>query len=470
MNNPYFDILKTKNVFYIGYNKKALQEAENKAVEVFSEDELSTELKKVNLEAPKDNHSIANEWAIYRWAKSVQAEDYDIEKNNQKIENNLYYKYLQTIYPVSENKDLQGIKIKYANEKPKVLYIDDEYEKGWDKIFKTILDKNNNIEFDSLKTDFSASQEKIIEDAVQKIKEEDIDTVILDFRLHKNDFSNQNANEITSVKLLQEIKKINAGIQVVFFSATNKIWNLQKLQEFGADGFIIKESPENSINPNFTQETIFNFKDTMETAFKRRFLKTLFKKLEKIKINIKHLFADNEEIVNEINSFLEVTFELLYRESYNYAYLQLFLVIELLANHLITEYDTVYVGDICVRENNKQAIRFKDGKYVIEEHKINELQKKNDTNFKVAALLIYRYGFENSSNLHWTTIYSNRNKKVSHYNKDGEVITIENIQEILDFLLYVSDKSNEKDTNKNKGLKVDLNKKIENLAEHFKNR
>lgn len=50
------------------------------------------------------------------------------------------------------------------------------------------------------------------------------------------------------------IKKINPGIQVIIFSATNKVWNLQALQEAGADGFIIKESPENSIDPNFTKK------------------------------------------------------------------------------------------------------------------------------------------------------------------------------------------------------------------------
>lgn len=306
MNNPYFDILKTKNVFYIDYNKKALQEAENKLVEVFSVEELSAEIKKINLEAPKDNHSIANEWAIYRWAKSIQANDEDIEKINQKIECNLYYKYLQTIYPISESKDLQNIKIKFANEKPKVLYIDDEYEKGWNEIFATILYGNS----ESLETDFSASQEKIIDNAINKIKEKDIDTVILDFRLHKNDFNNQNINEITSVLLLQEIKKINAGIQVIFFSATNKIWNLQKLQELGADGFIIKESPENSVNSNFTQETIHNFKATMETVFKRRFLKELFLIFNDISQNIsnaKGSFSEEfDKFLNDLKTQLKI--------------------------------------------------------------------------------------------------------------------------------------------------------------------
>lgn len=470
MDNPYFDILKTKNVFYIDYNKKSLQEAENKLVEVFSA-ELSTEIKKINLEAPKDNHSIANEWAIYRWAKSIQANDEDIEKINQKIEYNLYYKYLQTIYPISEGTDLQNIKIEFANEPPKVLYIDDEYEKGWNEIFATILYDNNKIDFESLETNFSASQEEIIQVATEKIKEKDIDTVILDFRLHKNDFNNKDIDKITSVRLLQEIKKINAGIQVIFFSATNKIWNLQKLQEFGADGFIIKESPENSTNPHFTQETIQNFQATIETAFERRFLKEIFKKIQEIREFVNSLFSENREIKNEINSFLDIAFELLYRESLSFAYLQLFLVIELFANHLLgNDNDIIYVDDVCVRKDNEQSIAFKNGKYVIEKQKLNGNQKKVDTNFKVASLLIYRYGFENSSALEWTKIYTSRNTKVSHYTENGNKIEVEDIYQILDFMLYIFKEDNVKETNKNKGLKVDINEDLQKLKEKFNTR
>ena len=84
IQNPYFDILKTKNVFYIDYSKKTLQEAEKRETELFSESELATEIAKIKLNAPKDNHSIANEWAIYRWAKTIESSDNDIEKINSK--------------------------------------------------------------------------------------------------------------------------------------------------------------------------------------------------------------------------------------------------------------------------------------------------------------------------------------------------------------------------------------------------
>lgn len=307
IQNPYFDILKTKNVFYIDYSKKTLQEAEKRETELFSESELATEIAKIKLNAPKDNHSIANEWAIYRWAKTIESSDNDIEKINAKIESDLYYKYLKTIYPISAtDTNLHNLKIKTPeNDKPKILYIDDEWEKGWYKIFETILCHNSKIEqFGYLDIDSSQNREEIVNQAVEKIKADDIDIVILDFRLHHSDFENNDLQENTSIRILQKIKKYNQGIQVVYFSATNKIWNLQKLQALGADGFIIKEAPENSIDSQFTADTIGNFKEVMETAVKRKFLKIIFLICKQIKKNIENQITLN--LFEEYNKFLKI--------------------------------------------------------------------------------------------------------------------------------------------------------------------
>ncbi|MFK8377050.1 DNA-binding transcriptional response regulator [Capnocytophaga canimorsus] len=307
IQNPYFDILKTKNVFYIDYSKKTLQEAEKRETEPFLQSELANEIRKIQLVAPKDNHSIANEWAIYRWAKTIESSDNDIEKINAKIESDLYYKYLKTIYPISAtDTSLQNLEIQIPqDEKPKILYIDDESKKGWSEIFETILCHNSKIEqFDYLDIDFFQNKEDIINQAIEEIKTNDIDIVILDFRLHESDFENNDLQENTSIKILQKIKKYNQGIQVVYFSATNKIWNLQKLQALGADGFIIKEAPENSIDPQFTADTIGNFKEVMETAVKRKFLKIIFLICKQIKKNIENQIALNP--FEEYNKFLKI--------------------------------------------------------------------------------------------------------------------------------------------------------------------
>ena len=141
LEHPCFNILKTKNVFLIDYSKKAIQEADKNTISPLKEDELTKEIQKLALTAPKDNHTIANEWAIYRWVTMIGTgvRDEGIDIINRNIQQNLYFKYLQTIYPVVRN-ELSAIKIEKGNEKsPKILYIDDEAEKGWDGIFATLL-------------------------------------------------------------------------------------------------------------------------------------------------------------------------------------------------------------------------------------------------------------------------------------------------------------------------------------------
>ena len=85
---------------------------------------------------------------------------------------------------------------------------------------------------------------------------------------------------------MQSIKKLNIGIQVIIFSATTKVWNLQALQEVGADGFIVKESPENSLDTFFTVKTLSEFVKTMDKSIERLFLKTVFMDLNKIKYHL----------------------------------------------------------------------------------------------------------------------------------------------------------------------------------------
>ena len=265
LEHPCFNILKTKNVFLIDYSKKAIQEADKNTISSLKEDELTKEIQKLVLAAPKDNHTIANEWAIYRWVTMIGTgvRDEGIDIINRNIQQNLYFKYLQTIYPVVRN-ELSAVRIEKDDEKsPKILYIDDEAEKGWDEIFATLLCDGSNLDYECLEDDIKKlSKEEIITTSIKEIKEKDIDIVILDFRLHNADFSKEiPIEEVTSMEILKQIKEYNKGIQVLIFSATNKIWNLQALERLGADGFIIKEAPENSVNPNFTKETIANFKN-----------------------------------------------------------------------------------------------------------------------------------------------------------------------------------------------------------------
>jgi len=309
INNEYFDILKTKNIHLINYKKKSFESALKTEDSQLNLKQLTEEITKIRLLPPKnyqDNHSVINEWAIFRWAHAIGISSDGIEKIIEKIDNNLYFKYLQTIYPISEIEKLSDDKLKINyGEGSKVLYIGDEAEKGWNIIFQKFFSINS-ISFDYLDSEFkSKSQIEIIDISYSKIVKDNIDLVILDFRLHNSDFNNLSTNEITGIKLLKKIKAYNPGIQVIIFSATNKIWNLQVMQRAGVDGFIIKESPENSINIDFTNESILMFKNNL-SVLNRIFLKHFYNLTKKIKKNIDDCDdADSPEFkyfLNDLNN------------------------------------------------------------------------------------------------------------------------------------------------------------------------
>ena len=135
VENEYFNILMTKNVQLVAYSKKAFKAAVNEDFTPFKQDELPKELNKLKLDPPlnyADSHSIANEWAIHQWAKTIGCDDaVELEKVFQNVETNLYFKYLRTTNPISEIDRISPEKLKINCEgKPKVLLIDDEAEKG----------------------------------------------------------------------------------------------------------------------------------------------------------------------------------------------------------------------------------------------------------------------------------------------------------------------------------------------------
>lgn len=310
ITNEYFDILKTKNVKLIEYKREAFQRAVETHLEPLTKNELSTEIEKIKLSPPKnyeDSHSISNEWAIYRWASAIGATDKQIDRITNKISESLYFKYLNTIFPIREIGKVGSDDLKITHYgTSSILYIDDEADKGWYEVLCTIFgDYNNMTDVDYLCKELkSKSREEIIDISIEKLKSRDkyFDLVILDFRLHPDDFNEQDIKNVTGLRLLKAIKKLNPGIQVIIFSATNKVWSLQALQDEGADNFIIKESPTNSVEHSFTKRAIISFLSSIKTALKRKFLKQVFEKCQSIKMQLnKYDFEDDSEYADFLN-------------------------------------------------------------------------------------------------------------------------------------------------------------------------
>jgi CheY-like chemotaxis protein len=288
MGNECFNILNIKGIQLIDFSQSGFNLAIENKNTLITENQLSSEIAKLKLNIPDnymDNHSIANIWAMYRWSSilgDLSDLDNELKNTKTKINTNLYYKYLKTLHGTNKIKPINLNQLK-INQRGKILFIDDEANKGWSEIFCTLLEDNNDgVVFDyidDLKFE-QKSQDEIIQICIDEIKqiENYPDIVILDLRLHQSDFESKSISEFTGFKILQEIKRINPGIQVIIFSATNKVWNLQALLKAGADDFIIKEGFENSVDIGFTEVTISKFISTINKSLDRKFLKSIFEK------------------------------------------------------------------------------------------------------------------------------------------------------------------------------------------------
>ena len=358
VQSTYFDILKTKGVKIINMHPKKIIDSFG-SLQPLTENDIKHEMDKIHLPIPQnyeDSHSIANEWAIYRWAVATESEDSAIENVANTIKSNLYFKHLTTIYPPSDIDRIKEEKLKFKDQLScisdaligqkdiNILYVDDEADKGWYEIMANIIHDVNNISgFDYLGEDLKAlSQQELIDQVVNRVKEDSVNIVLLDFRLHKNDHDSHSIEDITSVQILKKIKEFNAGIQVIIFSATNKVWNLLALQKYGADGFIIKEGPENSKEPSFTIQTIENFINTMSLCISNRYKESLCKIVSDLNNNL-----EKGAKAHKIDKDYKKSVKLFYRMAYSslpqsvddpcfdHSFMNYFRIIEATANEFI---------------------------------------------------------------------------------------------------------------------------------------
>ena len=400
-SNECFNILRTKGVFLIDYNIDSIINSTFIKEKQLSKSNLVHEVKKLKLDVPlnyEDSHSIANEWAIYKWSNTIEATDGEIVKIGSKLENDLYFKYLKTIYPTSEFQLLKEDDLKLNFEgKPVVMYIDDEAEKGWKEIFEKILFYNNDIYFIHLGNEFSEKKKnEVVEFSFEQVIEEKVDLVILDFRLHKEDFGDIPIQDITGYQILKRIKEHNKGIQVIIFSATNKIWNLQALQEAGADGFILKESPENNFDFDFTKQSVLNMIDKTSECLGMIFLKDINNIIKRIKNHLNSIPNNTNE--GGLDGLMKMKFK-------NEIFIQLDIIYDCLKKS--SEDISTHIKD----ENSYLNLSFISIYKIVE--LINDYYTDNSgRNLKSNATIVKKYDQNSNTFLNITTDYPTTRDKI----------------------------------------------------------
>lgn len=453
-------------------------------------DDFSLFVSSITINPPANylsHHSISNEWSILRWAKvlGISTEREALKDVRSNIESLLYYKYLQAKYPIEAEPNKAAFKI---NGKGRILYIDDEWNKGWNEVLSNYFaTSSTEIEFETLKYDFKdKSHQDILKECDKKIQSFKPDVVLLDLRLSDSDFIySHNSTHLTGYKVLEAIKSINPGIQVIIFTASNKVWNFTELHKAGCDDFILKESPEFSTDNEYSRNAIAKIASSVSNAFKMSFLKKVYLKMAEVERQIPVANNDEEaDFIIRLKNNLNIAFKLLNETKvsakyYNYAYLQLFQIIEDFSNLSYVFSNGldcfVYVNDkaVCVNKTLidkwETAISFSN-KYIIN-HKIlsiAEKKKRLDTNYIVSAILIFRLGYDNSSALSWTNIYTIRNTKAAHFNID-DALDEEAIFTLLDFIKNFISPQKQKENNVGKGLSIkSFEESVELLKSHFK--
>ena len=442
--------------------------------------------KKISLPAPNNyssHHSIDNELALLTWSECIGCFD-DLPFKKLEFHNSLYYKLYIGNEEFGEHKQtLRGI----FDKEGKILLIDDEFDKGWHIFYKTLFKQNEGIEFESVQLNFKQTEkDEIIEECFKKIENFDPDVVLLDLRLTENDFKdNSISEELTGYKILQYIKSFNKGIRVIIVTASNKSWNFKALQDIGASDFITKAIDENSIDKiNYLTKSI------EDNLIFSQFLKKCSNKikcLNEILIRQKNHQKENKFIDFYTNTLrnLEVSFELLEKTNeepkyLNFSYLQFFLIIEEFLNnefvfqegeecYVVNKNEQIKVLKFKRKKDKKKiydsSIIFEQNKYVIGFDEIPF--RRIDVNFKMSAIMIYRFGFDHSDNRDWNRISFLRNSKAAH-SGNKNAISRDNIIMILNFLCFLIDENKVNDKNIDKSLSEDF--KIRLLSQKFTKR
>jgi CheY-like chemotaxis protein len=294
------------------YNLEKLEE-KFKKIEKINNDILQREIiPKVIINAPDKHHSIANEWGAYRLSQVGYS---FIEKN---WAYSLYTKFL-----LSQESFNQQIKLtqddiilkkewkefisKYNENGLKILFIDDEKDKGWEVILREMFKHGlkSNVDFKAVKTE---------EEGLIELNKNIWDIVLIDLRLKDEEEYIKiptDINEFSGGKLLIKAKEINPAIPVIIFTASTRAWNMEKLFEAGADGYYIKESPEFGIDNDITLHNWRNFIATLTNCLEKgKYLKWFWNNTQSIIREINKTI-DNENIRKRIEEKLKIAFGIL---------------------------------------------------------------------------------------------------------------------------------------------------------------
>jgi CheY-like chemotaxis protein len=263
-------------------------------------------LEKIHIPPPANytsRHSLANEWGILRWAEMGKnfTDELRVQLNGINTSNRtLYFKFLEQKHLFAIGKEMrQGFKkddkretlVIHYQPGAKVYYIDDEAKKGWGVLFKDgiLKDYTVNSAFDYYQdfekgADQNAQANKLEAALEELIEKEKYNVFIVDLRLFDADFK---MGAIPSgFRIIEKIRDMNPGVQVVVFTASKNAENMQKAHDLKVAGYVIKESPDNVLTRQESWNQFMTFSRAVQVAAQYSHLAEVFTKLRNIRNTI----------------------------------------------------------------------------------------------------------------------------------------------------------------------------------------
>lgn len=298
--NECFEVFKFQSVYLIGADNKSL--VESLTIKALSF-ENGRDIDRILLNVPSnigDNHSVANKWAMYRWRSMLKWPGDTPAISASGLEDSLYFKYLVAKFGEHDKfskKHKYDIRIDGIEGKT-ILYVDDEYDKGWESLLRIVFEASN-AKFLCFKGfDKKCSRAELIENVEEYMDGNDADCYLIDLRLHDDDFEKSQSHNLTGHEIAKYIKKKNTGNQIVVFTASNKIWNLkEEIFKIGASGYAMKESPDLNLKRQESLSLYQEFTSAIRQACKMSYLKELVNK----QIKLKSLLPSTTQLDSIIN-------------------------------------------------------------------------------------------------------------------------------------------------------------------------
>jgi CheY-like chemotaxis protein len=455
-------ILLTPNVFYVNLSNHAFGTIEKSIKNLDQKKDgllfdYNKYINKVNFNAPanyESHHSIANEWALARYFSMFKKDDNNevyISLSRKILELNylktLHFKFIEakhTRQKFNPKKHVYSPVIKGINQL-KIGVIDDEIYKGWNYFYEYLFSKSK-AETITYK-DFKKHETK--NELLQAIKDNwinnniestnPIDLYIIDLRLHDDDFSEKDFDKLSGVQIIKYLKTINPGIQIIVFSASNKVWNFQKCLKFGVNQYFIKESPETFNSRADTKKDIDHLTKGIELASNKIFLAACYREINSLKTE--NIFTSNsenkefKELVFSKNGLLDQIINLLIIDSSNDAILNqcLLIVFKILERYC----DLPLVGDFSKSKAKSTGFIWqKDGAQ--KDIYISDKEKKEE--HSLFNISYGQYKFQTDSNKSFPKtieVYDSMKLKINK-SKGTETTTLIKIISVLRFREEIS--------------------------------